>query len=152
VNTSGQIKPTAILLVFVSIAALTVVYLTLTAEADSQNEKPEVEKVITIADSPPPPAVELVDFNYRITVRTEMWWRFAYVVHLRNNSDEVKTVDIAIKYVDEGGTPIDSVMDAGVAVQPGEERIRRGHSLLSMPGAETVKDAKLSLNTNNARE
>lgn len=60
-------------------------------------------------------------------------------------TDTDQIVQIDIKYINSAGSVIDSTKTEPITIKADEERIIRGHSLISVPAARDVKDAKLNL-------
>ncbi len=93
--------------------------------------------------------IEIIDFEYWVSVQTDMWWRYAYRLQLRNNTDRDTSVKAEITYLGSGGTVIDSTTTNILTVPAGDERSLSGHSLISVPGAREVVDAEITVRKND---
>jgi len=91
----------------------------------------------------PVEGLEITEFEYWVSIQEDIWWRYAYRLRLRNNSDGEQTVRADIRYYDPDGTVIDSTTTNALTVPPGEEKSFTGHSLISVPGARRVEDAEV---------
>ncbi len=87
--------------------------------------------------------LELIEFTYWISIKTEMWWRFAYEMQLKNNSDKTIVIRADIKYLNSEGDIIDSTYVENITLPADEERSITGHSLISVPSAKDVQDAQI---------
>ena len=87
--------------------------------------------------------IEVIEFEYWVSIQTDMWWRYAYRLQLRNNSNRDTSVQADITYLGSGGEVIDSTTTNILTVPAGEERRLSGHSLISVPGAKEVVDAEI---------
>jgi hypothetical protein len=97
----------------------------------------------------PVAGVEITEFEYWVSIQEDIWWRYAYRLRLRNNSDGEQTVRADIRYYDPDGTVIDSTTTNALTVPPGEEKSFTGHSLISVPGARRVEDAETVIRGNS---
>jgi hypothetical protein len=89
--------------------------------------------------------IEVIDFEYWVSIQTDMWWRYAHRLQLRNNSNRDTSVRADITYLGSGGTVIDSTTTNILTVPAGEERRLSGHSLISVPGAREVEGAEITV-------
>lgn len=89
--------------------------------------------------------IEVIDFEYWVSIQTDMWWRYAYRLQVRNKTDEDISVQAEITYLGPGGTVIDSTTTNILTVPAGEEKRFSGHSLISVPGAREVVDAEITV-------
>lgn len=92
---------------------------------------------------------EIIEFEYWVSIHEDIWWRYAYRLRLRNNSDVEQTVRADIRYYDPDGAVIDSTTTNTLTVPPGEEKSFTGHSLISVPGARRVEDAEVVIRENS---
>jgi len=93
--------------------------------------------------------IEVIDFEYWVSIQTDMWWRYAYRLQLRNNTDRDTSVKAEIRYLDSGGAVIDSTTTNILTVPAGKEKRFTGHSLISVPGAREVEDAEITVRKND---
>jgi hypothetical protein len=94
-------------------------------------------------------SVEIIDFEYWVSIQTDLWWRYAYRIRLRNNSDSDKVVRADIRYFNSDGAVIDSTTTNILTIPAGEERRFSGHSLISVPSAREVDSAEVTLRNTN---
>ena len=92
--------------------------------------------------------VEIIEVEYWVSIKEDIWWRYAYRVRLRNNSDWDKAVRADIRYFDPDGAVIDSTTTNELTVPAHEEKSFTGHSLISVPGARRVEDADIVIREN----
>ncbi len=91
------------------------------------------------------PNLELIDFEYWVSIKAEFWWRYAYRLEFRSKSHNSKEVRASIKYIDSDGAVIDSTTTNILTIPAGEEKSFTGHSLIGLPGAKEVEDAEVSI-------
>jgi len=89
--------------------------------------------------------IEVIDFEYWVSIQTDMWWRYAYWLQLRNNTDRDTSIKADIIYLGSGGAVIDSTTTNMLTVPAGEERRFSGHSLISVPGAREIEEAEITV-------
>ena len=87
--------------------------------------------------------LELIEFTYWVSIKTEMWWRYAYELQLKNNSDKTIVIRADIKYLNSEGGIIDSTYVENITLPADEIRSITGHSLISVPSAKDVQDAEI---------
>lgn len=83
--------------------------------------------------------IEVLSASARATDRRSSWWRFGWVVSLKNHSDSLQTFRLTIQFMDAGGYVIDNARANGLTVDAGQERTFRDSTLVNMPGASNVK-------------
>jgi|GEM_PF-3138741 len=87
--------------------------------------------------------LEIIEFEYWVSIKEDIWWRYAYRLRLRNLTDRVKAVRADIRYFDSDGAVIDSTTTNVLNIPAGEEKRFTGHSLISVPGARRVESAEV---------
>ncbi len=93
------------------------------------------------------PVAELIDIETRVTEQGgNVWWRFAYRLTIRNNSDSPLSLGAKIEWQDADGFIIDSTRERDLLLAVGQERTFTGDKLISLPGARNVSQVFASLN------
>ena len=96
----------------------------------------------------PVSGLEIIEFEYWVSIKENIWWRYAYRVRLRNSTDRDSAVKADIRYFDPDGAVIDSTTTSVLTVPAGEEKSFTGHSLISVPGARGVESAEVIIREN----
>ncbi len=80
---------------------------------------------------------QIVGINSRVTATTSMWWRYAWKLILRNNSESPQQFAAEIEFQDVDGFVIYSGRAHGLFV-PANEQVLTGSELVGIPGASRV--------------
>lgn len=83
-------------------------------------------------------AVEIIDISTKVTEQNSVWWKYAWNLTLKNNTDRDKSVRAEIKWVDVDGFVVDSHTEYSLTVPAGEEKMFNDFALVSTPGASDV--------------
>jgi hypothetical protein len=105
--------------------------------------EPLVELILAPTPTPVPAdttgiGLEIVSIDSRFTETNTVWSRAAWILVVRNNTDQSVRLDAVIKFLDSGGFIIDSDSEYGLVVQAQSERTFTGDILISQPGAQDV--------------
>lgn len=90
------------------------------------------------AEEPQQQAVEIIDVSTKVTEQNSVWWKYAWVLTLKNNTDRDRTVTAELKWVDADGFVIDSDTEYSLTIPAGEEKTFNDFALVSTPGASDV--------------
>ena len=99
----------------------------------------------TAPAEPQAEAVEIVDISTKVTEQNSVWWKYAWNLTLKNNTDRDKSVRAEIKWVDADGFVVDSHTEYSLPVPAGEEKTFNDFSLVSTPGASDVGGIKAEI-------
>jgi hypothetical protein len=105
----------------------------------------DIESARESYNDPDASSVEIIDFEYWVSIQTDLWWRYAYRLRLRNNSDIDIDVRAGIRYFNSDGAVVDSTTTNILTVPAGEEKRFSGHSLISVPSAREVDSAEITI-------
>lgn len=110
---------------------------------------------LTGLESPPespsvgdPPAVqpvksfEIVAINTRVTETNDIWWKYAWKLTLRSNSNRPLVLEAEIKFLDRDGFIVDTDTEYGLLLQPKEERDFTGYALIKSGPAAKVANTE----------
>jgi|AntRauTorckE6833_2_1112554.scaffolds.fasta_scaffold56164_1 hypothetical protein len=90
-------------------------------------------------------AVEIVDISTKVTEQNNVWWKYAWNLTLKNNTDREKSVRAEIKWLDAEGFVVDSHTEYSLSVPAGEEKIFSDFALVSTPGASNIEGIKAEI-------
>ncbi len=79
---------------------------------------------------------------YRVTEQNEVYWRFAWRLPLKNNSNSLVQFTAVIKFLDADGFDVAEDRVYNVSLGPGEEREFTGAKLIDVRPAGTVVKAR----------
>jgi hypothetical protein len=86
--------------------------------------------------------LDIIDVSTRVTERNNSWWRFAWILVLRNNTDAALSADATIEFVDADGFVIDDVNEYRLVVPANAQREFTGSTLINLPGAGNVSGVR----------
>jgi hypothetical protein len=114
---------------------------------------PLVELILAPTPTPVPAAttgigLEIVSIDSRFTETNTVWSRAAWILVVRNNTDQSVRLDAVIKFLDSDGFIIDSDSEYGLVVQAQSERTFTGDLLISQPGAQNVTQYSAEISEN----
>ena len=87
----------------------------------------------------PTPALEIVSIEYRVTEQNNVFWRFAWRLTVRNQSDTVQDFDATLEFQDRDGFIIDSGREYDLVVGPRSEKTFTGDILIDTDVARNVE-------------
>jgi len=87
--------------------------------------------------------LEITEFRIWVSIETDLWWRYAYRIVVKNNSENDLTVRAVINYLDSDGGMVDSTRTNAFSISESGKNTVSGHSLISLPGAQPVTDAEV---------
>lgn len=92
--------------------------------------------------APQQAAIEIVDISTRVTEQNSVWWKFAWNLTLKNNTDRDRTVTAEIKWVDEEGFVVDNDTAYSLVVPANSEKTFNDFQLINTPVAPNVDGIK----------
>jgi len=90
---------------------------------------------------PPAPSFRVVSLRYRVTERNNVWWKYSWILTIRNNVSAPLKLWVTIKFKDADGFIVDQNREYDLHVPAGSEQTFTGFDLISCPEARSVRDA-----------
>lgn len=120
----------------------------------AKNQRP-VEFVERVVERPAPPSqqssqlgpggpvearsgLEVLSASARATERNNSWWRFGWVVTIKNHSDYSQTFALDVQFMDSDGYVVDDTTARGLSLPPGATHTFRESELISAGVAPRV--------------
>lgn len=94
--------------------------------------------------------LDIIDVSTRVTERNDSWWRFAWILVLRNNTSAPISASATIEFVDADGFVIDEDNEYRLGVPANSQREFTGSKLVSMPGAGNVSGVRAKAGARDA--
>ncbi len=85
------------------------------------------------------PMLEVLSLRHRVMEQNATWWRFSWLMEVRNRSTAEVKFSVSMDFLDEEGFVLDFGKEGGLRVAPLEIRTVRGFSLLGTHNATRVK-------------
>lgn len=89
--------------------------------------------------------VEIVDVGSRVTESNDVWWKFAWKLTLRNNTDRNRSVTGTIKWMDKDGYVVDSDRFYSLETPANSEKTFEDYTLIDTSAAVNVEGVKAEL-------
>lgn len=90
-------------------------------------------------------SIEIVDVSTKVTEQNSVWWKYAWVLTLKNNTNRERSVTAELKWVDADGFVVDSATEYSLAIPAGEEKTFNDFALISTPGSADVEGIQAEL-------
>lgn len=87
---------------------------------------------------PSPVDYEIVDITTRPTEQNSSWWKYAWVLKVKNNGDKTLLFDATIQWLDADGFVVDDDSKYGLMVAAGETRTFQDYQLIDASVARNV--------------
>lgn len=87
-------------------------------------------------------AIEIVDISTRVTESNSVWWKYAWNLTLKNNTDRDRTVTAEIKWVDADGFVVDDDTAYSLVVPANSEKTFNDYQLIDTSVAPDVEGIK----------
>lgn len=101
--------------------------------------------VATESEVPEQKPVEVVNVSTKVTEQNSVWWKYAWILTLKNNTDRERSVTAVLKWVDVDGFVVDSDTEYSLTIPAGEEKTFNDFKLVSTPGASDVNGIQAEL-------
>lgn len=88
------------------------------------------------------PQFEIVSCRYRVTETNNTWSRFAWILEVRNATNEAIACQATIRFMDRSGFAIDDAYDPNINLAGKGLHTFRGSTLINKPGASRVVQAE----------
>lgn len=92
--------------------------------------------------APQQAAIEIVDISTRVTESNSVWWKYAWNLTLKNNTDRDRTVTAEIKWVDADGFVVDDDTAYSLVVPANSEKTFNDYQLIDTSVAPDVEGIK----------
>lgn len=89
--------------------------------------------------------IEVVSIDTKVTESNSVWWKYSWVLVLKNNTSSDKRVRAEIKWVDSEGFVIDSSNEWGLEVSAGEEKTFNDFILIDADVAPNVDQVQVEI-------
>ena len=93
----------------------------------------------------PPPDIKIIEISSRVTEQNNSWWRYAWKLTVKNNSDTPKRLNAIIQFKDIDDYVIDDDNAYDLFVPAGEERTFTDYALVNYPDARRVEKTSVSV-------
>jgi uncharacterized protein YcfL len=113
-----------------------------TVVSDTNTEKSETTEQET---QPEQKSIEIVDVSTKVTEQNSVWWKYAWVLTLKNNTNRDRSVTAELKWVDADGFVVDSATEYSLTIPAGEEKTFNDFALISTPGSADVEGIQAEL-------
>lgn len=130
----------------------------------ARQELTEAREALTRRDSPPVdrsgpagaevagnlevPSIQIASATAGVTEQNNVWWRYAYRFDLVNVTDKPRLGQAAkVKYLNQAGLIVDTTDIGDLALAPREQRTLDGDELVDFPGAATVTQVEIQVQT-----
>jgi hypothetical protein len=90
--------------------------------------------------------VEIIDVSTKVVETNEVWWKFAWILKLKNNTNEDQTVTAELKWTDKNDYVVDSHTEYNLTVPAGQEKTFNDYMLINTTPARTVKNIEVHIN------
>ena len=90
-------------------------------------------------------SIEIVSIETKVTESNSVWWKYAWVLTLKNNSTRDKSVNAELKWVDAGGFIIDTDQEYSLVIPAGQEKTFNGFALIDTSVAGNVDGIKVEI-------
>lgn len=91
------------------------------------------------------PKLEITDVSTKATETNAVWWKYAWVVKIKNNSTQDQVVSLEVKWFDSEGFILDTDDEYAVSLPAGEETTINGYDLLDIEVAPRVKTVEAEI-------
>jgi len=90
-------------------------------------------------------SIEIMDVSTKVTEQNSVWWKYAWVLTLKNNTTRDRSVTAELKWVDADGFVVDSATEYSLTIPAGEEKTFNDFALISTPGSADVEGIQAEL-------
>ena len=140
-------------IVLAIIVPLTVFYLAYHTGVTAERQEIASSLDRMLADLDPPtvpqdtesPLITIVSINSRIMETNSIWWKYAWVLTVRNETDASLSMDARIEWLDSDGFVVDNDTGYGLYLKAKEQAVFRGNTLITASSAPNVSSLNASL-------
>jgi hypothetical protein len=110
----------------------------------AERPSPDTRAQELLLNNPPTQAetartYEITSIQTRVTEQNDQWWKYAWVLKVRNDSDYPITLDAEIKWLDADGFVIETDSAYELTVPAVSEETFQDFDLIDMPSAQNVR-------------
>ena len=80
----------------------------------------------------------IVDIDSRVMETNTIWWKYGWLLTLRNETDGPLRIGAKIEWIDADGFVVDRDLARNLALAPGEEKVFRGDAMIDSSVAGKV--------------
>ncbi len=91
-------------------------------------------------------ALEIVSIDTKVTEKNAVWWKFSWVLTVKNNSDRDRTISPVLKWVDKDHFVLDQDVKYNLTVPAGEEATFNDYQLIDISPAQSVEGIEVEIN------
>lgn len=92
-----------------------------------------------IATPTPDKKVELIKVDNKATEKNSVWWKYSWLVTLRNNTSQAQSTVLTLKWVDVNNLVIEK-RQKSILLKANEEQTFNDYELVSLPVAADVNE------------
>jgi hypothetical protein len=90
-------------------------------------------------------ALEIVNIDTKVTEKNSVWWRFSWVLTIKNSSDRDRTISPVLKWVDKDKFVLDQDTQYSLVVPAGQEATFNGYQLIDITTAQSVEGIEVEI-------
>jgi len=83
--------------------------------------------------------ISLVSVTTKVTEKSDIWWRYSWIIKVKNTSVKNVLVDAKIEFTDQDGFVIDDDTEYKVNINANTTTTVTGYALVALPGASAIK-------------
>ncbi len=95
------------------------------------------------------PDYEIASIKTRVTETNDIWWKYAWILEVTNNSSSDFLLDAEVQFQDADGFVIDSARAYNLLPRAGETTSFSDYTLITMPGAQSVDGVYVQTHVSN---
>ena len=89
--------------------------------------------------------IEVIDVSTKVTEQNTVWWKYAWVLNLKNNTSQDRSVTAEIKWLDADGFVVDQATEWSLEVPANSEETFNGFSLITANVAPTIQTVEAEI-------
>lgn len=97
------------------------------------------QSLLTTNYVPPPSDIEIIEISSRVTERNRVWWKYAWKLTLKNNSDTPKNLEATIQFKDRDDFVIEDDKAYDLYLPAGRKKTFTDYTLVTCPNAHNVE-------------
>ncbi len=91
---------------------------------------------------------DIVSIDSKVTETNSVWWKYAWILKIKNTGDTALRFSAQIEFLDEDGFVIDDNSESNLIVAAGETATFTGYELVRLPGAHKVNSTSVKVRVN----
>lgn len=101
--------------------------------------------------TPQEPSLEIIRVATKITEKNNAYYKFSWILTVKNDADSSKSFTARIEWLDEDGFIIDDDIAYDLTIAAGEEKLFTGYALTDAEVAETISNVRAKIPTHTIR-